>query len=166
MKVFTVLVLKALSILRSTSVSWVNALWRTSTWTSQCLVRVDVFPLSVRILLSSCVPLAEMLYVHHSECHSQGFCFSSSTECAFYCLQTGEEQGEVVYYLTWSVMSFIKLLRIMCFQVHAPGTTKTVYDNWIQYFNRTSPNYGIIPKYALIIPQYYLMFIAPWLVKY
>ncbi|XP_067261781.1 aminopeptidase NAALADL1 [Chanodichthys erythropterus] len=35
-------------------------------------------------------------------------------------------------------------------QVNAPGTTKSVYDNWIQYFNRTSPNYGIIPNVGFL----------------
>jgi len=73
--------------------------------------------------------------------------------------------------LPWRVtfMPFIRLSWVMCFQVNAPGTTTSVYENWIKYFNRTSPNYGVIPKYALIIPQYYLMvhkgIIAPWLVK-
>ncbi|XP_051981775.1 aminopeptidase NAALADL1 [Xyrauchen texanus] len=31
-------------------------------------------------------------------------------------------------------------------QVNAPGTTTSVYDNWIKYYNRTSPSYGIIPN--------------------
>lgn len=75
-----------------------------------------------------------------------------------------------IHSLPWrgTFMSFIRLLWVVCFQVNAPGTTTSVYENWIKYYNRTSPN-GIIPKYTLIIPQYYLMvhkgIIAPWLVK-
>ncbi|XP_055055130.2 aminopeptidase NAALADL1 [Misgurnus anguillicaudatus] len=35
-------------------------------------------------------------------------------------------------------------------QVNAPGTTASVYDNWIKYFNRTSPNYGLIPNVGFL----------------
>uniref|UniRef100_A0A8C2A681 Si:ch211-214j8.1 n=1 Tax=Cyprinus carpio TaxID=7962 RepID=A0A8C2A681_CYPCA len=35
-------------------------------------------------------------------------------------------------------------------QVKAPGTTTTVYENWKQYSNRTSPNYGIIPNVGFL----------------
>ncbi|XP_016413635.1 aminopeptidase NAALADL1 [Sinocyclocheilus rhinocerous] len=35
-------------------------------------------------------------------------------------------------------------------QVNAPGTTTTVYENWKQYSNRTSPNYGIIPNVGFL----------------
>lgn len=35
-------------------------------------------------------------------------------------------------------------------QVDAPGTTMSVYDNWIRYYNRTSPNYGIIPNVGFL----------------
>ncbi|XP_004618460.2 aminopeptidase NAALADL1 [Sorex araneus] len=31
-------------------------------------------------------------------------------------------------------------------QVKAPGTDLSVYDNWIQYFNRSSPVHGVIPN--------------------
>ncbi|KAK2911261.1 hypothetical protein Q8A67_003394 [Cirrhinus molitorella] len=35
-------------------------------------------------------------------------------------------------------------------QVDAPGTTLSVYENWMQYSNRTSPNYGIIPNVGFL----------------
>ncbi|XP_050964660.1 aminopeptidase NAALADL1 [Labeo rohita] len=35
-------------------------------------------------------------------------------------------------------------------QVDAPGTTLSVYDNWLKYSNRTSPNYGIIPNVGFL----------------
>ncbi|KAK7164436.1 hypothetical protein R3I94_002979 [Phoxinus phoxinus] len=35
-------------------------------------------------------------------------------------------------------------------QVNAPGTTTSVYENWIKYFNRTSPIYGVIPNVGFL----------------
>ncbi|XP_056601023.1 aminopeptidase NAALADL1 isoform X1 [Triplophysa dalaica] len=35
-------------------------------------------------------------------------------------------------------------------QVRAPGTTASVYDNWIKYYNRSSPNYGLIPNVGFL----------------
>lgn len=36
-----------------------------------------------------------------------------------------------------------------CSQVKIPGSdTVSVYSNWMQHSNRTSPTYGVIPKYV------------------
>ncbi|XP_073696320.1 aminopeptidase NAALADL1 [Garra rufa] len=35
-------------------------------------------------------------------------------------------------------------------QVDAPGTTVSVYENWMKYYNRTSPNYGLIPNVGFL----------------
>lgn len=138
-------------VLRSTSVSWVNALWHTSTWTSQCLVPLDDFPFSseydfhhVFYLLKCCLSTTANATLRASA--------SPAAQSVIFTASKQVRNKSFISYRIWDV-TFIMLWWVMCFQVKAPGTTTTVYENWKQYSNRTSPNYGIIPKYARNIPH-------------